>query len=105
MVVHVETLGEYPTTIRHLRIVEASSGRVVLDLVAKAEYANTGATQTRNFSLVSGKNSTHLLKPGIDSYEVRVPESGRTFNLQPGVAYRLKAWNGSWIASQTKFSF
>jgi hypothetical protein len=100
VVVHVETLGEYPTTIRRVQIKEISTGKVVYELLAE-----NGAPQIYNFKLVPGENSTHLADPEPGSYRIDEPNGQNSFLLEPGVRYRLKIWGNGWLPSATDVQF
>ena len=100
VVVHVETLGEYPTTIRHVEIKEISSGKVVFDLLA-----DSGSPQIYNFRLIAGENPTRVADPEHGSYRVDEPKGKATFTLQKGARYRLTIWGDGWPPSKTDVQF
>ena len=85
--VHVETLGEYPTSIRRIQIEDSDSGNVVLDL--KEE---NGTAQIRNFTIVAGKNPVGFVHPALGSYRVIRPIDSPAFFIQTGRTYRLTIW-------------
>ena len=94
VVVHVETLGEYPTTIRGVRIEDVAARRVVLEL-----RAESGTPQIYSFKLMAGENPTRLADPEHGEYRIEVPRGKGTFVLQKGVPYRLTIWGeGRWPA-------
>jgi len=95
---HVETLGEYQTTVGRVRIQESQSGKIVYESVAAQR-----APQIFNFKLVGGENSTLLLGDDSDSYRVIEPHAGRTFTLQRGIRYRLTVWGDTWTFSRASF--
>jgi len=99
-IVHVETLGEYPTTIRHIRVKEASSGKVVFELLTEG-----GTPQIHDFHLSVGGNSTSAADPQYGSYRVTVPASKDTFFLQQGVKYRVTVWGDAWMSSESALKF
>jgi hypothetical protein len=105
IIVHVETLGEYPTTVGHVQITEAALGNVVFEVVARKEFAGKMETQIHNFRLTAGENSTRAVEPEINPYTVVVPSGKNTFTLQPGVKYRLTLWGDSWTFSEASFKF
>jgi hypothetical protein len=100
VIVHVETLGEYPTTVRHIRIEDASSRKVVLELLTAS-----GTPQIYSFRLSAGENSTNLADPSSGTYRVTVPVGKDTFTLQPGVRYRVTLWGDGWFASGANVKF
>jgi hypothetical protein len=105
VIAHVETLGEYPTTVGRVRITEAASGKVVFEVAASKEFAGKMAMQIHNFRLTAGENSTRAVEPEINPYTVVVPNGKNTFTLQPGVKYRLTLWGDSWTFSEASFKF
>lgn len=100
VIVHVETLGEYPTTVRHIRLKDASSGKVVLELLTES-----GTPQIYSFRLSVGENSTHVTDPEHGSYRVAEPSGKNSFSLQPGVHYRLTIWGNGWPSREADLKF
>jgi hypothetical protein len=98
VIVHVETLGEYQTTVGHLRLKEADSGKIIYEVVAEGR-----APQIFNFRLVAGDNSTKVIDPEEKSYRVVEPRGTNTFTLQSGVKYRLRIWGDSWTYREASF--
>jgi hypothetical protein len=56
--VHVERLGEYVTAVGHVRLKEASSGKVIYEIVGKDR-----APEISNFHLKVGENSSQVVDP------------------------------------------
>jgi len=100
LIVHVETLGEYPTTVRHIRIEDASSRKVVFELLTES-----GTPQIYSFRLLAGVNSTHVVDPEHGSYRVAEPSGKDTFVLQRAVPYRLTIWGDAWLSSEVDVRF
>jgi hypothetical protein len=100
VIVHVETLGEYPTTVRHIRLKDATSGRVIFELLTES-----GTPQIYSFRLLVGENPTHVADPEHGTYRVAEPSGKNTFSLQPGVRYRLTIWGNGWSSSETDLKF
>jgi hypothetical protein len=96
VIVHVETLGEYPTTVRHIRLQDALSGKVIFELMSES-----GTPQIYSFRLSVGENSTHIADPEHGTYRVTEPSGKNTFSLQAGVRYRLTIWGNGWGSSET----
>jgi hypothetical protein len=92
-IIHVETLGEYPTTIRHVRIEEISSQSVIFDAVS----AN-GTPQIHNIELSIGSNSTDMLQSSSGEYRTVRPVV-KTFTLRSDRQYRISLWGGGWLPS------
>ena len=100
VVVHVETLGEYMTTVRRVRIDDASSGKVIFDLMTES-----GTPQIFSFRLSAGENSTHIADPEHGSYRVAEPTGRNTFSLQKGTRYRLMIWGDGRSPSEADIQF
>jgi len=100
VIVHVETLGEYPTTVRRVQISNATSGKVILEL-----QAENGTPQIYNFRLSAGENSTRIADPEHGSYRVVEPSGKKTFTLEAGVRYRLSIWGNGWPSSEAEVKF
>lgn len=81
---NIETLGEYPTTVSHLRVTEADSGTLIW------EIRSSGIAQARAFKLHVGENPA-LVKAEYGSFETLTPPS-RTFVLHGGVRYKIELW-------------
>lgn len=105
LVVDVETLGEYQTTVGRVRITDDASGRVVLEESAKRGLLDKAAAQIHNFRLTLGENPTNVIEPESGSYEVIEPRGRNSFILQPGVKYRLRIWGDSWTYRSISFEF
>ncbi len=98
--VHVETLGEYPTTIRRIIIKDAFTGIEVFDLVAE-----NGTPQIYDFRLSVGNNSTNIVNPEHGSYRVAVPAGKSQFFLQRGVLYDVSVWGENSRPRDVEFRF
>ena len=84
VVLDVKTLGEYATSISHLRLRE-DNGKVVWDLKAGAP-----APQIFEIHLQCGSNSVRI--PEYDEYKVLVPASSDKFLLHGGKRYIAEVW-------------
>jgi hypothetical protein len=101
VIVHVETLGEYATTVRHIRLKEASSGKVIFELL-------TGKWNTADLQFSA-------LERGQPYYPCRrsrarllsSSRAQREEHLRPqtGVRYRLTIWGNGWPPSKTDLKF
>jgi hypothetical protein len=98
VVIDVQTLGEYPTTISRIRLVEVSSGKVVFEVIRK-----TGTPQLTSFSLSAGDNSIDIIDPKYWDYKVATPSTGKTFALRPKDDYELAMWGTGWLPYRVKF--
>lgn len=98
-VVHLETLGDYPTSINHFRIEEIPSGRVVFE-----GFKASGTPQLQNVQLSLGPNSVGVLDPQYGTYRTTEPK-GTSFSLRSGQHYRITVWGNAWIPSRAEFEF
>jgi hypothetical protein len=98
--VHFETLGEYPSDVRHIEVVEQRSNRVVWQATARGEMF-----QLHQFQLVSGLNMGPL-KPEWGSVQTDIPVHG-PFQLQRGIAYRASVCFKGWpyVCRDANFTF
>lgn len=98
--VHFETLGEYPSDIDRIQVVEYESGRMVWRATARGEMF-----QLDRFLMVPGLN-IDILKPSYGRVQTEIPAQG-SFTLQRGIAYRafvcFKGW--PYICRDAGFTF
>ena len=83
--IHVETLADYPTTIKSLRIAPSASPNTPV-------FAVEGVTdrfQIHEFVFHSGLNQTRLDEPPSDSYRILTPVGGETFALATNTKYTV----------------
>ena len=88
--VDVQTLGEYPTTIRKIVLTDKILHRTIWEL-----RATSPESQIADFRLVQGHNP---LIPGDvthGTFAAIVPSAGPTFQLQEGRAYEIRVWGES----------
>lgn len=100
MVFNVATLGEYPTTVKRIRIQEASSGKIILELATE-----TGTPQIHEFRLSLGDNQALVADPEHGSYHVMLPKDKGTFFLQPRVNYRVSIYGEGWLPITCDIAF
>ena len=96
VVAHFETLGDYPTTIRRIRIEEVDAGAVVFEAEAQSEPA-----QIYSLELKGGENPANLLAEQSSAYRVAVPRSAH-FVLRTDRRYRISVWGDGWPPSRAK---
>ena len=98
---NVQTLGEYQTTIDHIRLSDEDHEAVVWELVSEK-----GDTQILQFMLKEGENPA-LIHVAAGSYRVIAPQSADRFVLHKDTTYYLELWSGTSIFSKrsTSFSF
>jgi hypothetical protein len=82
-VIHVETLGEYPTTVESFALKPANQPNASVFSIE-----GTDTFQTWNFKLNSGVNQTSSIETSHGQYRVTSPMSDKTFVLQAGTPYR-----------------
>ena len=81
-VIHVETLGEYPTTIRSFQVAPANHPTAPLFSIQGLDNF-----QTWNFKLHSGLNQTSLMDTSHGRYKVIAPSEENEFRLSPQTNY------------------
>ena len=92
VVIGVETLGEYPTTISRIRISEKNSGAAILELYAEGERL----PQIWNITLKQGGNTTDSIDlPEVGLYRVLTPADGQRFTIERGTTYLVEVWGKS----------
>jgi hypothetical protein len=96
--VDVQTLGEYPTTVNRIRLLDANRS-VVWEVVAQNRDA-----QLRMLVLKSGKNPS-LVEADHGAFRVVAPTGVDSFVLSHGTKYRLELWGGSGVFSRTSATF
>lgn len=95
VVVRLETLGEYPSPIRRIKLSDTSSGSVIWEIQAR-----TTIPQIWQVSLRAGVNPTILR--GYD-YQVLHPKRSRSFHLDPGKDYKIRVWGRRGLPAEAAF--
>ena len=98
VVVDVQTLGEYPTTVTHVRLTEAN-GPTVWEI-----RAEQGTPQIHKLTFVPGMNVATLAHPDSGQYEVIVPKEN-SFVLDPNKTYTVELWGASGQGKPAKSDF
>jgi hypothetical protein len=98
VVVDVQTLGEYPTTVTHVRLTEAN-GPTVWEI-----RAEQGTPQIHNLTFAPGANPVTLAHPDSGQYEIVVPK-GSSFILDPNKTYTVELWGASDQGKPVKSDF
>ena len=99
-VVDVSTLGEYPTTIKRVRLSDLNKHKVVW------EVDSGGSTvQIHGFRLANGANPVNV-QCDYGSFRVTQP-SAENFILHGNTNYRLEVWGSEGVLSRStvRFSF
>jgi hypothetical protein len=85
--IDVATLGEYPTTIAHVRLQNQQSHAVVWEI-----RTLSGTPQIHGFTLKKGDNPVSLADPDAGTYVVVYPLNSNVFRLDSGLNYTLELW-------------
>jgi hypothetical protein len=99
VVVDLQTLGEYPTTVSRIRLIDLDAGAVVWEVLAL-----NGTAQISGLTLRVGVNSAHL-KASYGNYRIVSPERGE-FILSATTKYRIEVWGSPafWAKKSTRFT-
>jgi hypothetical protein len=97
--IHCQVLGEYPSNVERIDIVEKRSGRLVWRIRAQG-----GMFQLHEFNLASGPNSG-AVRPFRGSFRTETPVQG-AFDLEPGIKYQAFVCEAGWlrICRSTEFT-
>jgi hypothetical protein len=98
LTVDVSTLGEYPTTVTHVRLYDTKSRAVVWEFTADRE------AQLRELTFVAGQNPARV-DADYGSYRVITPTGSTSFFLERGREYRIELWGNSTALAKTSASF
>lgn len=90
LTVHCELLGEYPSDVRRIEVVEHASNRLVWRVTARGE-----TFQLHRFDLVPGLNAGRLL-PSSGTAQTDIPVQA-AFDLQRGINYRASVCFTGWL--------
>jgi hypothetical protein len=93
VVVDVQSLGEYPTDVKKVRLSRANTGEVVWELNANETQGRV--PQLARFPLYVGPNQAQIKDVLYGTYVIVVPRNRDTFSLQRGVQYELTVWGDS----------
>jgi hypothetical protein len=94
--VDVQTLGEYPSTVNHIRLSEVSQSAVLWEV--------QGDAQIYNFTLKMGENPA-LLDADRGVYRVVTPQGVERFVLRRGTTYRIELWGGKSLLTKRCATF
>lgn len=84
---NVETLGEYPTTIRRVRLSDVATRAVLWEI-----KATDGTPQVHRIRLRLGPNGGTFDDADGGKYSVVVPSAAASFLLRPSTAYVVEVW-------------
>lgn len=99
VLVDVQTLGEYPTSVARLRLLDDQSRTVVW-----AIDSNGSAPRLARFSLQVGDNPVQPPDVMSGTYKVVAPAAS-TFVLQAGRSYRIEVWGTGSVLSRRTATF
>ena len=95
--VHLETLGEYPTSVGRLLLADVQSGQTIWEL-----RRLKGTPQLWKVAFRAGENPAEPAGvTGGGSFEVVRPQGASSFDLEPGGEYRLTVWSEAGHSSRT----
>jgi hypothetical protein len=86
IIIDMQSLGEYPSDVARLRIIDASQNQVVWDVRGR------DGPQLGRVLLKVGENSVQPTGVRHGAYEVVAPAGKSTFTLTPGARYAVEAW-------------
>ena len=87
VIVDVKTLGEYPSSVRKLRLASLPGQEVLWEVEAEGPVP-----QLWEIRLVEGENPTEIDEAVRGSYRVLEPSTSDTFFLEAGKDYRIDVW-------------
>ena len=92
IVIHVETLGECPTTVRHIQLKSVASGDVLFEVIR-----GSGTPQIHNFRPSIGKKPVNIADQQAETYRVLRPAVSDSFDIRKGEEYNLTVWGDGWL--------
>lgn len=99
VIVDVQTLGEYPTTVRRIRLADGA-GRTIWEIRSRR-----GTPQIHTLVFAVGTNSANLASPDSGEYEVITPTDASDFQLKSGTDYTVQVWGDSEHGRLSEVSF
>jgi hypothetical protein len=88
--VHCEVLGDYPSSIERIEIIEERNRRMVWRVKARGKMF-----QLHKFDLVPGLNAGNI-QPFWGHFQTEIPAQG-SFELKPGIKYRASVCSADWL--------
>jgi hypothetical protein len=86
VIIDMQSLGEYPSDVARLRVIDAARDEVVWEVKGRDE------PQLGRVQLIVGENPAQITDVRHGKYEVVTPAGKSTFTLAPGVRYVVEAW-------------
>lgn len=106
VMVDVMTLGEYPTAIRKIRLMDADSSETIWELRADATVPKIWKFSLRKGENPGYANNATILEDLKDKkYRVIIPEEAQTFRLEANKEYVIQVCGeGSWRCPKRIFT-
>jgi len=86
VIVDVQTLGEYPTTVNRVRLI-SSVNETIWEIKSKSRVPQIWTLTFRPRS-----NSVDLAEPSQGEYAVVTPQNSKTFELKRQTDYQIQVW-------------
>lgn len=86
IVIDMQSLGEYPSDVARVRVIDASRNQVVWEVKGRDE------PQVGRVQLKVGENPVRIGDVRHGTYEVITPAGKSTFTLAPGARYVVEVW-------------
>lgn len=96
--IDVQTLGEYPTTIAKVRLLDATSDAVIWEVRAR------GGAQLSTFELKAGANQRAISHVAWGNMEAVTPQAP-TFTIDPSRPYIIEVWGTGLVVTRSRARF
>lgn len=96
--VDVQTLGEYPTNVARVRLIDTTTGSVVW------EVQSHGTAQLSTFELTVGENNVAISHVAWGKFDVVTPERS-TFTVERKHPYALEVWGTRLAMTKSRAEF
>ena len=96
--IDVQTLGEYPTDVARVRLIEATSDAVIWEVRAR------GGAQLSTFELKAGENPRSISHVAWGDIEVVIPQQPE-FTLHRSRPYLIEMWGTGLAVTRTRARF
>jgi hypothetical protein len=87
VIVDVQTLGEYPTTVNRIRLT-GPGAEPIWEIRSKS-----GLTQIWTLTFLPGPNSVDMAETSHGEYIVLIPQPSKTFELKRKTEYVIEMWD------------
>jgi len=98
VIVDVQTLGEYQTSVARIRLTDESTHEVVWEVVAKE-----GTPQIHQIELQRGVNKSTISDVNAGTFQTVVPSANDTFSLTEKHTFAITIWSPSGRSSGASF--